>query len=122
MSVYPAGVKQHFRSTLTEAEGTGTLINHPCVVKYISACPTSFETITNFYNSDSVVLYVYDGTTRIIAMAGSGNANYSCSNSSILIPADGLKIKNYLAMKCEHEYGSGTTSENKYANISVVYQ
>ena len=99
-----------------------TLINHPCVVKHISACPTSFETLTNFYNSDSVVLYVYDGTTRIMAMAGSGNANYLCAKFSILIPADGLKIKNYLAMKCEHEYGAGTTSENKYANISVVYQ
>lgn len=122
MSVYPAGVKQHFRSTLTEADGTVTLINHPCVVKYISACPTSSDTISSFVNSDSILLSVYDGAKQIMAIAGSGVSNYLCSNSSIKIPADGLRISNYLAMKCIHYYGAGSDTENKYANVSVVYQ
>lgn len=122
MSVYPAGVKQHFRSTLTQAEGTVTLINHPCVVKYISACPTSSHTIPNFINSDSLLLSVYDGTKQIMTIAGSGISNYLCSSSSIKIPADGLRINNYLAMRCIRYYGGGSGTENKYANVSVVYQ
>lgn len=122
MSVYPAGVKQVFRNTLTVADGTVTLINHPCVVKYISACPTSSNILNGFVNSDSIVLYVYDGTNIVMGIAGSANANYLYSNSSILIPADGLRIKSYLAVKCENYGGSGSTTEKKHANISVAYQ
>jgi len=123
LSVYPAGVKQIFRNTLTVANGKVTLINRPCVVKHISTCPTSSDTITNFASADSVILVVYDGTNVIMKIAGSANANYLCSNVSILIPADGLRINDYLAVECE-SFGSsgGSDTEKKQANISVVYQ
>lgn len=123
MSVYPAGVKQFFRNTLTVANGKVTLIDHPCVVKHISTCPTSSDTLTNFETVDSVILVVYDGTNVIMKIAGSANANYLCSNVSILIPADGLKINDYLAVECE-SFGTsgGSDTEKKQANISVMYQ
>ena len=128
MSVYPTGVKQVFRDTLTVANGKVTLINHPCVVKYISAAPTCSRTIDNISapnsEADSVALVVYDGTSIIMKIAGSGIANYLCSNHSILIPADGLRIKDYLEVECEDFDTSspGSDSEKKECNISVVYQ
>jgi len=123
LSVYPTAVRQFFRNTLTVANGKVTLIDHPCVVKHISTCPTSSDTLTNFTTVDSVILVVYDGTNVIMKIAGSANANYLCSNVSILIPADGLKINDYLAVECE-SFGTsgGSDTEKKQANISVMYQ
>ena len=128
MSVYPAGVKEKFRSTLTVDDGKVTLINHPCVVKYISSAPTSPRTIDNLSGDsskgDSVALIVYDGTSIIMKIAGSGIANYLCSNYSIRIPADGLRIKDYLAVECEDfdTSSSGSNTQKRQANISVIYQ
>lgn len=127
MSVYPAGVKQVFRDTLTVADGKVTLINHPCVVKYISSTPTCSRRIESASGSDSagdsVALTVYDGTNIVMKIAGSGISNYLCSNRSILIPADGLRIKDYLAVECE-TFGTspGSTSQKKQVNISFAYQ
>jgi hypothetical protein len=128
LSVYSAGVKQVFRDTLTVADGKVTLINHPCVVKYISSSPVSFRTINSLYppgnKGDSVALIVYDGTNIIMKIVGSGIANYLCSNHSILIPANGLRINDYLAVECEDFDTSspGSSTQKKQANISVVYQ
>ena len=121
LSVYPAGVRQAFRSSLTAEDGTVTLIDHPCVIKHISASPYCAYQIA-FSESSSLILKVYDGTDILMAVAGSANANYLCTNSSIGIPADGLKVKNYLAIECFRYNSIGTDAQNKYANVSVIYQ
>tara|TARA_Y100000592_G_C5480073_1_gene324840 strand:+ start:4307 stop:4675 length:369 start_codon:yes stop_codon:yes gene_type:complete len=122
MAVYPAGVKQYFRSELTVDDGKVTAVNRPCVVKSISSAPCSSKE-TGFEVGPSLCLEVYDGDDIIVVMAGSALANYLCTNSSILIPADGLRINNYLAVRCNQIVsGSGTGTMNKQVNIRVAYQ
>lgn len=123
MSVYPAGVKQFFRSVLTVADGKTTVINHSCVVKSISAAPCSDWTSASTAESPSVVLHVYDGEKIIMAVAGSASADYSNVNSYFLIPADGLRISNLLAVECkQYNAGGGSDIQNKHANIRIDYQ
>jgi hypothetical protein len=122
LSVYPAGVKQYFRSELTSTDGKVTVINNPCVVKSISAAPVHDWTVA-FTPGSSCSLKVYDGDSLIMNMAGSAYANFLVTNTSILIPGDGLRIKNYLALECNVYYDSSSGSlALKHANIRIDYQ
>ena len=122
MSVYPAGVKQYFKDQLTVADGKTTIINRPCVVKSISAAPCSSNQMP-YASAVSIALEVYDGGDRIMSIAGSAIASFLVTNTSFLIPADGLRIENYLALTCkQYNAGSGTTTQNKHVNIKVDYQ
>ena len=122
MSVYPAGVKQFFKDEVTVDDGVTTLINHPCVVKAISAAPCSDFAVA-FGGPASLVLNVYDGSEIVLIMAGSANSNFMVTDTSILIPADGLRIGDYLAVECkEYADGGGSGTQNKHANIRVDYQ
>ncbi len=123
MSIYPAGAKQLFRDELTVADGKTTVIDRPCVVKSISASPCSFKVLSPINRGASLVLNVYDGDDIVLIFAGSSVANYLVTNSSIKIPADGLRINSYLALECkQYEAGGGTSTENKHANIRIDYQ
>lgn len=123
MSVYPAGVKQLFRDELTVADGKTTVIDRPCVVKSISAAPCSFKAVAPINPGASLVLNVYDGDDIVLIFAGSASANYLATNSSIKIPADGLRINSYLALECkEYSSAGGSGTENKHANIKIDYQ
>ena len=123
MSIYPAGVKQLFRDELTVADGKTTVINRPCVVKSISAAPSCSKENSPFVGVVSLVLNVYDGDDIVLIFAGSAAANFLSSNSSIKIPADGLRINSYLALECkEYSSGGATGTENKHANIKIDYQ
>jgi hypothetical protein len=122
LSVYPAGVKQFFKDEVTVADGVTTLINHPCVVKSISASPCS-DFVIAFAVGTSLVLNVYDGSEIVLIMAGSAVANYLVSDTSILLPADGLRIGEYLAVECkEYADAGGSDTQNKHVNIRVDYQ
>jgi len=58
-----------------------------------------------------------------MSIAGSAIASFLVTNTSFLIPADGLRIENYLALTCkQYNAGSGTTTQNKHVNIKVDYQ
>ena len=124
MSVYPAGVKQYYREELTASTGAVTAINHPCVVKAISARPvvTSSTQVTNY---PSMILKIFDGTdsSMVIRFAGSVGGNVRNDNSTILVPASGIKINTSLGI--EVEVINGQSLHNAYltySSISVMYQ
>ena len=123
MSVYPAGVKQYYREELTAATGAVTAINHPCVVKAISARPVvTTQPDTNY---PSMILKIFDGTDSFMVMrfAGSVGGNVRNDNSTILVPAIGIKINTSLGIEVEVINGhSLANSDLTYSSISVMYQ
>jgi hypothetical protein len=125
LSVYPAGVKQYFRSELNSTDGKVTVINNPCVVKSISAAPVHDYTV-GFTAGSSCSLKVYDGESLIINMAGSAYAQFLVTNTSILIPGDGLRIKNRLDLECNVYYDASnlypSEPKPKHVNIKIDYQ
>lgn len=121
MSVYPAGVKQYFRNELTVADGTVTAIDHHCVVKSISAAPRS--ELGKLAPYPAIIFDVFDDTSLVLRMSGSVGPNLHTTNMDILIPADGIRIKDSLKIKCTVIAAAGASdSQLMYTDISVLYQ